>query len=216
MLGEVGYEPLDSTPARLNVSELALVRRGAGKVCTLLFNDAATQFLGSGQLKATPRQHLQLVNATPEGLGCQSAKARFPDGLEVLAVGLLVERHPVAASGQARAGAAQVGLRLQRCGCVVGGERQAVDEQLSARGAERNGRRLLHLRHGELALLGKRFPHDSHVSSRRAKPATANAGGGAERRVWVWLLPHVHFAQERVCEGESCCCHNYLVICTPP
>jgi len=107
LLGEVGYEPLDSPPARLDVSELALERRGAGKLSFLLLNDAPTQFLSTTQLQCAATQRLHDIDTTPEGLGCQTTEAGVADGLQVLLVGVHVQRLPVAFSGQARAGATE-------------------------------------------------------------------------------------------------------------
>ena len=50
LLGEVGYQPLNGTATRLDVSELALIGGCPAQVFHLLLDDATTSLLGTGKL----------------------------------------------------------------------------------------------------------------------------------------------------------------------
>ena len=72
MLGEVGYEPLDSISATFDVGELTLERRGTGEFSFLLGDDAPACFLSTGQLQCAATQRLHDIDTPPEGLGRQT------------------------------------------------------------------------------------------------------------------------------------------------
>ena len=88
LLGEVGYQPLNGTATRLDVSELAFVGGCLAQVFHLLTNDATTSLLGTGELQGAASQHLRNIDAAPEVACGQCAQRRVAHVLNQLTVGL--------------------------------------------------------------------------------------------------------------------------------
>ena len=220
MLGKVRKQPLDGTPARLNVGELALIGRSLGEVLLLLRDNVAAQLFGSGQLKTTASQHLQLVNAAPEVLGRQTTEAGLLDFLDVPPVHLAGHRNPTATLGSTHTGATQKWRGVHDAAVVVLVNLYAVDVELTAGGVEVDVvvpgrfRRSLHPRHGELRLnlLTGSLPHDSDVS----QPSLQRIRTAGRCRVYpsVWVGKACGCAAGRlvqgVLEGQAGFCHAAL------
>ena len=212
LLGEVGYQPLDSAATRLDVSELSLVGGSPAQVFHLLTNDAATSLLSTGKLQGAASQHLRDIDTATEVACGQRTQRRVAHVLHQLAVGLCVQRNPVTFGWQTGRWATKQTLGLQQRLCVVTGERGALDKELFARLAVANGRWLLHLRHREPVLTGQlhtSLTHDGKVGevvAQRVRP------GGSPRiaipeRVYDRRRNSVCVLIKRVFKRESFGCH---------